>query len=102
MNIYISHFDLQWKSQDLENLFRPFGEVTSAVVEIDAFTDKSRGFGYVDMPDDDNARSAISSLNQSTVDNHTITVQEAEQKEAKRGSYKVGGGTINPYRFRKN
>jgi RNA recognition motif-containing protein len=102
MNIYIARFDTEWKNKDLEDLFAPFGEVTSAVVEMDSFTDKSRGFGYVEMPDEEQARSAIAALNQTTVGSYQITVQEAEPKEIKRGSYKVGGGSINPYRFKKN
>jgi RNA recognition motif-containing protein len=102
MNIYIAQFDLQWNDKDLKELFKPFGEVTSASIEMDAFTDKSRGFGYVEMADDEQAKKAIAELNQTTVGSHQILVQEAEPKEVKRGSYKVGGGTINPYRFKKN
>lgn len=102
MNIYISRLDLQWKDQDLEKLFAPFGNVASASISIDGFTEKSRGFGYVEMPDETQAKLAIEALNDSSVDGHQISVQEAEPKEAKRGSYRVGGGAINPYRFKKN
>jgi RNA recognition motif-containing protein len=102
MNIYISRLDLQWKDKDLENLFTPFGDVASAAISMDGFTEKSRGFGFVEMPDDAQAQSAIAALNESTVDGHLLSVQQAEPKEFKRGSYKVGGGTINPYRFKKN
>ncbi|RYF87063.1 MAG: RNA-binding protein [Chitinophagaceae bacterium] len=102
MNIYIASFDIQWKNKDLETLFSPFGEVSSAAIEIDAFTDKSRGFGYVEMPDESQAKSAIEALDKSTVEGHQITVQEAEPKELRRGSYKVGSASVNPYRFKKN
>ena len=102
MNIYIAQFDLQWRDKDLENLFMPFGSVESATIEMDAFTEKSRGFGYVEMADDDQARKAIAGLNETTVGGCQLKVQEAEPREIKRGSYKVGGGTINPYRFKKN
>jgi len=102
MNIYISRFDLQWKNTDLENLFTPYGNVSSAAVSIDSFTDKSRGFGYVEMPDEEQAKKAIAALDKATVGGCELSVQEAEPKELKRGSYKVGGGTINPYRFKKN
>lgn len=102
MNIYIARFDIAWKDSDLQQLFAPYGEVKSAAIEMDAFTDRSRGFGYVDMPDETAARTAITALNNSTVGGCQLTVQEAEPKEVKRGSYKVGGGTINPYRFKKN
>ena len=102
MNIYIAQIDLQWNDKDLKELFKPFGEVTAASIEMDAFTDKSRGFGFVELADDEQAKKAIAELNQTTVGSHQILVQEAEPKEIKRGSYKVGGGTINPYRFKKN
>jgi RNA recognition motif-containing protein len=102
MNIYIARFDLLWKNKDLENLFTPFGTVASASVAIDGFTDKSRGFGYVEMPDDEQARTAIEALNESTIGGCQLSVQQAEPLEQKRGSYKVGGGTINPYRFKRN
>lgn len=102
MNIYIGRIDLQWNNKDLENLFMPFGEVSSAFVSIDGFTEKSRGFGYVEMPDEEQAKNAIATLDKTTVSGNEISVQEAEPKEAKRGSYKVGGGAINPYRFKKN
>ena len=60
------------------------------------------GSAILEMPNEDQAKTAIAALNDSTVGGNQITVQEAEAKELKRGSYKVGGGTINPYRFKKN
>ena len=102
MNIYIANFDTQWKNEDLQNLFAPHGEVQSAEVEIDVFTDKSRGFGYVEMPNEQEARAAIAALNQKEVNGRLVKVQVAEPRETKRGSYKVGNGGVNPYRFRKS
>lgn len=102
MNIYISQFALTWENKDLEKLFTPFGDVQSATIEMDAFTDKSRGFGFVEMVDDVQAMAAINALDKTTVEGRQLTVQKAAPKEEKRGSYKVGGGTINPYRFKKN
>lgn len=102
MNIYVARFAVEWKDTDLQTLFTPFGAVASAAIEIDSFTEKSRCFGYVDMPDEDQAKTAIAALNKSTVNGFELTVKEAEPKEIKRGSYKVGGGAINPYRFKKN
>lgn len=101
MNIYVAQFDLEWKDEDLKNLFTPHGDVQSAKVEMDVFTDRSRGFGYVEMPDDQ-ARTAISALDKTEVNGKKLMVQEAEPKEARKGSYKVGNGGINPYRFKKN
>ena len=102
MNIYVAYFDLQWKDEDLKKLFAPHGEVETAKVEMDVFTDQSRGFGYVEMPDETQARTAIEALNKTEVNGTQLKVQEAEPKESKKGSYKVGSGGINPYRFKKN
>ena len=102
MNIYVAQFDLKWKDEDLKSLFDVHGDVQSAKIEMDAFTDKSRGFGFVEMPDDAQAKTAIAALDKTEVNGKKLTVQEAEPKELKRGSYKVGNGGINPYRFKKN
>lgn len=102
MNIFIAKFDTQWKEEDLNNLFTPYGSVKSATIEMDAFTEKSRGFGYVEMPDEEQAKAAIIALNETDVKGCQITVQKAEPKDVRKGSYKVGSGDVNPYRFKKN
>jgi RNA recognition motif-containing protein len=102
MNIYITQLDTQWKDMDLKNLFAPYGEVASAEISIDSFTDKSRGFGYVEMPNDEEAQKAIKALNETEVNGQKISVQQAEPKDVRKGSYKVGNGAVNMYRFRKN
>ena len=102
MNIYISNLSSDIKDQQLKNLFTPFGEVVSAEVMNDLFTGESRGFGYVEMEDEIAAKNAISQLNNTELENYTITVQEAKPKEVHKGSYKVGNGAVNVYKFRKN
>jgi RNA recognition motif-containing protein len=102
MNIYVANFDLQWKNEDLQHLFATYGVVQSAEVVMDAFTDKSRGFGYVEMPSDEEGSAAIAALNQKEVNGRLMNVQPAEPRQTRRGSYKVGQGGVNPYRFRKN
>lgn len=102
MNIYISNIGTQLKNEELKNLFTPHGDVASAEVAMDAFTDQSRGFGYVDMPNDEQAKVAIAALNNSKVGEQLIAVQEAAPKEVRKGSYKIGNGAVNVYRFRKN
>lgn len=102
MNIYVAQFDLQWKDEDLKNLFAPHGDVQSAKIEMDAFTERSRGFGYVEMPDEEQAQLAINTLDKSEINGRKLMVQKAEPKEMKRGSYKVGSTNVNPYRFKKN
>ena len=102
MNIYVANFSTQLNNDDLKNLFTPYGEVASAEVAIDGFTEKSRGFGYVEMPDENQARAAIAALNQKELNGTVLNVQEAEPRQLRRGSYKVGSGGFNPYRFKKN
>jgi RNA recognition motif-containing protein len=102
MNIYVANFDTAWKDEDLRQLFTPYGEVASASVEMDVFTEKSRGFGYVEMPDDTEAQAAIDGLNHKDVNGNQLDVKLAEPKVISKGSYKVGNGGVNPYRFKKN
>jgi RNA recognition motif-containing protein len=100
MNIYVSNFNSTFSNDDLKNLFIPYGEVVLAEVAIDAFTNQSRSFGYVDMPDEQQAQAAIAALNQSEVNGRLITVRQAESTHVRKGSYKVGDGPVNVYNFR--
>ena len=81
MNIYVSNLSFNVQDQNLKDFFAPYGEVTSAKVIIDKFTGKSRGFGFVDMPDDSAAKKAITALDNGTVDGRTVKVVEARPKE---------------------
>jgi RNA recognition motif-containing protein len=101
MNIYVENLDFTIDNDKLKEIFSPYGEVKSAKVVKDAFTDRSRGFGYVEM-DEPAAQSAISGLNQTLLNNLKLTVKEAPTKNEHKGSYKVGQGLVNIYRFRKN
>jgi RNA recognition motif-containing protein len=90
MNIYVSNLSFNVQDEDLKEFFTEYGEVSSAKVITDKFTGKSRGFGFVEMPDDEAAKKAIAELDQASVDNRTIRVMEAKPKEDKpRGG---GGG----------
>jgi RNA recognition motif-containing protein len=102
MNIQVSNLGHQVTSESLRTLFASRGEVASAEIVMDAFTEKSRGFGYVEMPDSNEAMKAIQSLNKTEFEGKTITVEEAPAREAHKGSYKVGSGAVNVYRFKKN
>src|SRR3954467_3638736 len=102
MNIYIANLDTNFKDDDLKNLFAAHGEVTAAEVAIDGFTSQSRGFGYVEMADDEAAQRAIESLNNVEVSNRLITVKKASPRENHKGSYRVGNGVIKEYRFKRN
>ena len=101
MNIYIENLDLAVDNDKLKELFSTYGEVKSAEVVKDVFTDTSRGFGYVVMEEAD-AQNAINGLNKTLLNNLKLTVKEAPAKNEHKGSYKVGQGVVNIYRFRKN
>lgn len=102
MNIYIANFDTQWNDDNLRELFVPHGTVDSARIMIDGFTEQSRGFGYVEMPVDEEALAAVAALNDAEVAGKKLVVKQADPREVRKGSYKVGNGGINPYRFKKN
>ena len=98
MNIYVGNLSWNLKDQDLANLFAPFGEVTSAKIVMDKFTQRSKGFGFVEMKDDTQAQAAIAQLNGSEVDGRNLVVNESRPKEEgggggfKKRSFGNGGG----------
>ncbi|MCA1802023.1 MAG: RNA-binding protein [Rhodothermaceae bacterium] len=81
MNIYVGN--LAWKTtdQDLEELFRNFGEVDKAFVIRDRNTKRSKGFGFIEMADESAAKAAIDSLNNTIYMDRTLVVNEAKPKE---------------------
>jgi len=80
MNIYVSNLGFTVKDEALKDLFTPFGEVKSAKIINDRETGQSRGFGFVEMTDDTAAKTALSQLNETTVDGRTMRVAEAIHK----------------------
>jgi len=102
MNIYIENLDSGIDNDQLKQIFIPYGEVKSAEVVKDVFTGVSRGFGFVEMDNDNAAQQAISELHQSVLHTLTLTVEMAPEKKRQLGSYKVGNGAVNIYKFRKN
>jgi RNA recognition motif-containing protein len=90
MNIYVGNLSWNLKDQDLSNLFAAHGEVSSAKIVNDKFTNRSKGFGFVEMPNDDQAQAAIAALNGSEVDGRNIVVNESRPKPE--GSGGGGGG----------
>lgn len=96
MNIYVGNLNWNMSSDDLRNLFSPYGEVSSAKIVTDKFNnDRSKGFGFVEMTDDDAAKSAIAALHDTEVLGRKIVVNESTPRpEGERGGYKkkFGGG----------
>lgn len=81
MNIYVSNLSFAVQDEDLRGFFAEYGEVSSAKVIMDKFTNRSRGFGFVEMPDNESAKKAIQELDGATVDGRVIKVNEARPKE---------------------
>ena len=98
MNIYVGNLNWSLTSDDLYNLFTPYGEVVSAKIITDKFNNnRSKGFGFVEMSDDEAARQAISNLHDTELSGRKIIVNEsAPRKEGEGGGgYKkksFGGG----------
>jgi RNA recognition motif-containing protein len=91
--IYVGNLPYNTNDQQLAQLFSAFGEVVEATVVIDRATNQSKGFGFVQMADDDAARNAIASLNGTMLGNRTIRVNEAQPRtEGSRGPRGGGGG----------
>jgi len=81
MNIYVGNISWGMSDQDLENLFAEHGTVTSAKIITDRMTNRSRGFGFVEMSD--GAEAAIKALNESEVDGRKLVVNESRPKESR-------------------
>ena len=86
MNIYVSNLSFNVQDEDLKSYFADYGEVTSAKVITDKFTNRSRGFGFVEMSDDEAAQKAITELDGATVDGRAIKVNVAKPREERSGN----------------
>jgi len=86
MNIFVSNLGFHVESNDLKEFFTPYGEVTSSKVIMDRETGRSRGFGFVEMSNDDAGNEAISKLNGSMVEGRAISVNVAKPKEKSRNT----------------
>ncbi len=88
MNIFVGNLPFSTTDDGLREAFARFGAVDSAQVIMDRETGRSRGFGFVEMPDDNEAREAISGMNGADLDGRPLTVNEARPKAPRSG----GGG----------
>jgi RNA recognition motif-containing protein len=90
MNIYVGNLPYAVDRDGLKELFAPFGEVLSARIVIDRDTNRSKGFGFVEMPNAEQAEAAIAALNGSEMDGRPIRVNESQPKpprEERRGGF---------------
>lgn len=104
MNLFVAKLSSSTTGDDLHELFSTYGEVTSAKVIFDRETGNSKGFGFVEMPNDEEGSAAIAALNETELDGKEIVVKEAnERTERPRrdsnrgggGGYRGGGGGYN-------
>jgi RNA recognition motif-containing protein len=93
MNIYVGNLSWTMTDEDLTNLFTEFGTVTSGKILKDKMNGRSKGFGFVEMEDDEAAKTAIANLNETEVQGRKLIVNESQPR--KEGEYKKrpsGGG----------
>ena len=94
MNIFVGSLPYSLEEADLKELFEAYGEVSTVKIIIDRESGRSKGFGFVEMSDDEAAQKAISGLNGSEVSGRSIAVSQAEDKKPgdRRSSGGGGGG----------
>ncbi|MCL4166149.1 UNVERIFIED_CONTAM: hypothetical protein GTU68_012943 [Idotea baltica] len=99
MNIFVAKLNYDTLEEDLRDAFEEFGAVSSAKIIMDKFTGRSKGFGFVEMDNDDEGQAAIDALNDTEFDGRTIVVKKAEPRESRgggggrgRGGFGGGGG----------
>ena len=90
--LYVGNLTYNVNESDLEALFTPFGQVQSAQIIVDRDTNRSKGFGFVEMETDAQAQAAIQGLNAREHDGRNLTVNEAKPREARTGGGGGGGG----------
>lgn len=80
MNIYFGNLSYKVRENDLQNILAEYGEIASCKIIKDRETGKSKGFGFVEMPNDDEAMKVIEELNGAELDGRTVVVKEAKPK----------------------
>ncbi|HLO39881.1 MAG TPA: RNA-binding protein, partial [Phycisphaerales bacterium] len=89
MKLYVGNLSFKTSEDTLRSIFEAHGEVASAQLVMDRETGRPRGFGFVEMPDDTQARAAIEALNGKNIEGRDLTVNEARPREDRGGG---GGG----------
>ena len=93
MNIFVAKLNFDTRESELQNAFEGYGAVDSVKIIMDKMTGRSKGFGFVEMPNDEEAQAAIDGLNDQEFDGRTIVVKKAEPRENRGGGgYNRGGG----------
>ena len=87
MNIFVARLDYSVDESGLREVFEQYGDVESVKIIKDKFTGRSKGYGFVEMPNDDEALRAIEELNDTELNNRNIVVKKAYPREENRSSY---------------
>ena len=88
MNIFVAKLSFQTTEDQLRQLFEAFGTVESAKIIFDKIEGRSKGYGFVEMPDDSEASNAIENLNDAEVDGRRIVVKQSQPKEPRRDNFR--------------
>ncbi|MGC8866031.1 MAG: RNA recognition motif domain-containing protein [Bacteroidales bacterium] len=105
MNIFVGSLPFKLQEADLREIFEEHGEVSSAKIITDKFSGRSKGFGFVEMPNDSEAKAAIEELNGAEVDGRAIVVNQAEERRESsrrdnfRNDHRSGGYQGNNRRY---
>jgi len=94
MNIFVGSLPFNLQESELQGVFEEYGEVSSCKIITDKFSGRSKGFGFIEMSDDEAAKKAIEELNGAEIGGRAIVVNEAEEKKSgeRRGGGGFGGG----------
>lgn len=102
MNIYVGSLHYGISDDNLKEIFAEYGEVASAKIVLDRETGRSKGFGFVEMPNEDEARDAIEKLNGCEIEGRTIVCDESKERPKNnfggRRDFNRGGGSGGGYR----
>jgi len=95
MNIFVAKLNFDTRESTLQDAFEAFGAVDSVKIIMDKFSGRSKGFGFIEMPNDEEAQNAINELNDREFDGRTIVVKKAEPRESRDNRGGGGGGGYN-------
>ena len=90
--LYVGNLPYSTTSQELNDMFAPHGSVKSSDVIMDRETGRSKGFGFVEMGADEEAKAAIAAMNGLQMNGRALTVNEAKPREPRSGGFRSGGG----------
>ena len=91
MNIYVGNLSYDTDDHGLRQVFEKYGSVDSVNIIFDKFSGRSKGFGFIEMPDNSEAQKAIDELDGQDLDGRNIKVNQAKPREERGGGYRGGG-----------